>query len=83
MPRRSNLGVLGVLAVEISVVLLVVGLWNATLILSEKGFYGMAFVLSLFAAITVQKNTRDSTMSAPKRAIQTNPPEYTLGDPSA
>ncbi|GGB78142.1 hypothetical protein GCM10007424_17800 [Flavobacterium suaedae] len=42
-----------------SVVLLVVGLWNATLALSEKGFYGMAFTLSLFAAIAVQKNTRD------------------------
>ncbi|AXG73769.1 hypothetical protein DVK85_05780 [Flavobacterium arcticum] len=42
-----------------SVVLLVVGLWNATLALSEKGFYGMSFALSLFAAIAVQKNTRD------------------------
>lgn len=40
--------------------LLLVGLWNATLTLSEKGFYGMAFLLSLFAAIAVQKNTRDS-----------------------
>ena len=44
----------------ISIVLLVVGLWNADLELSEKGFYGMSFVLSLFAAIAVQKNTRDS-----------------------
>ncbi|MFT4838531.1 MAG: putative membrane protein YiaA, partial [Oleispira sp.] len=26
---------------------------------SEKGFYGMSFLLSLFAAIAVQKNTRD------------------------
>ncbi|MEO4003989.1 MULTISPECIES: inner membrane protein YiaA [unclassified Flavobacterium] len=42
-----------------SITLLVIGLWNASLELSEKGFYGMAFVLSLFAAITVQKNTRD------------------------
>ncbi|HRB71956.1 inner membrane protein YiaA [Flavobacterium sp. WV_118_3] len=42
-----------------SITLLVIGLWNASLALSEKGFYGMAFVLSLFAAITVQKNTRD------------------------
>ena len=30
------------------------------LVLSEKGFYGMAFVLSIFAAITVQKNVRDT-----------------------
>ena len=42
-----------------SIVLLVVGLWNADLLLSEKGFYGMSFTLSLFAAISVQKNTRD------------------------
>lgn len=42
-----------------SIVLLVIGLWNADLLLSEKGFYGMAFLLSLFSAIAVQKNTRD------------------------
>jgi len=40
--------------------LLVVGLWNATLTASEKGFYAMSFLLSLFAAIAVQKNTRDT-----------------------
>ncbi len=44
----------------LAIVLLVVGLWNATLIRSEKGFYAMSFTLSLFGAITVQKNTRDS-----------------------
>ncbi len=43
----------------LSIVLLMVGLWNADLEKSEKGFYAMAFVLSLFAAIAVQKNTRD------------------------
>ena len=37
-----------------------IGLWNAELTLAEKGFYSMAYLLSLFAAITVQKNTRDS-----------------------
>jgi uncharacterized membrane protein YiaA len=42
-----------------SITLLIIGLWNADLELSEKGFYGMSFLLSLFAAITVQKNTRD------------------------
>ena len=44
----------------LAVLLLVIGLWNASLSLSEKGFYGMSFTLSLFAAIAVQKNTRDS-----------------------
>jgi uncharacterized membrane protein YiaA len=43
-----------------SVILLTVGLWNASLTRSEKGFYAMSFVLSLFSAIAVQKNTRDS-----------------------
>lgn len=39
--------------------LMVIGLYNATFTLSEKGFYGLAYTLSLFAVITVQKNTRD------------------------
>jgi len=43
----------------LSIILLTVGLWNADLLRSEKGFYAMAFVLSIFAAIAVQKNTRD------------------------
>ena len=49
----------------LAVALLAVGLWNAVLTPSEKGFYAMAFLLSLFAAIAVQKNTRDSQLSAP------------------
>lgn len=47
-------------AVISALLLLFIGLWNAQLALSEKGFYGMAYALSLFAAIAVQKNTRDS-----------------------
>jgi uncharacterized membrane protein YiaA len=47
----------------LSIVLLTVGLWNAELARSEKGFYAMAFVLSLFSAIAVQKNTRDTKAS--------------------
>jgi uncharacterized membrane protein YiaA len=43
----------------VSVLLLIIGLWNADLFLSEKGFYGMSFTLSIFAAIAVQKNIRD------------------------
>jgi len=39
--------------------LLGIGLVNATLTLSEKGFYAMAYTLSLFAAVAVQKNVRD------------------------
>lgn len=50
-------------ALLIAVVLLGMGLFNATLELSEKGFYVMAFSLALFGAIAVQKNTRDSLSS--------------------
>lgn len=50
-------------ATIIAVALLVIGLWNATLELSEKGFYGIAFLMSLFSAIAVQKNTRDMTVA--------------------
>ena len=45
-----------------SMVLLTIGLWNANVTLSEKGFYAMAFCLSMFSAIAVQKNTRDAKM---------------------
>ena len=43
----------------LTIVLLTVGLWNAELTRSEKGFYAMSFILSIFSAIAVQKNTRD------------------------
>ncbi|QJB33721.1 hypothetical protein HF324_21240 [Chitinophaga oryzae] len=55
----------------IAIVLLIIGLWNATLLPSEKGFYAFAFLLSIFGAIAVQKNTRDS-QAANKEAIRTN-----------
>ena len=45
-----------------SMILLTIGLWNAGMALSEKGFYAMAFCLSMFSAIAVQKNTRDAKM---------------------
>ena len=44
----------------LSIVLLVIGLWNATILPSEKGFNAFAFLLALFGAISVQKNTRDN-----------------------
>ena len=45
--------------VIISLAMLVIGLWNAELLLSEKGFYGVSMALALFGAIAVQKNVRD------------------------
>lgn len=50
-------------SVLLAIVLLVVGLWNASLLKSEKGFYAMSFTLSIFGAIAVQKNTRDLQLS--------------------
>ena len=46
-------------SIVICIALLAIGLWNASLELSEKGFYIMAFLLSLFGAVAVQKNIRD------------------------
>jgi uncharacterized membrane protein YiaA len=50
-----------------AIALLAIGLYNAELALSEKGFYAMAYVLSLFAAVTVQKNVRDKDALANKQ----------------
>lgn len=47
------------LSLGIVMILLSSGLWNATLAPSEKGFYAMSFLLSLFGAVAVQKNVRD------------------------
>ena len=55
-----------------SLVLLTVGLWNADLAKSEKGFYAMSFVLSLYAAIAVQKNTRDLRLTEKEDEKQHN-----------
>lgn len=55
------------LALVIAIALMAIGLYNAgSIILSEKGFYAMAFVLSIFAAITVQKNVRDTEKAREK-----------------
>jgi uncharacterized membrane protein YiaA len=43
----------------LSLVMLTIGLWNADLLPSEKGFYAFSFVLALFSVVAIQKNTRD------------------------
>jgi uncharacterized membrane protein YiaA len=69
--RAEGLGVsplyfgLSYAATGAALLLLAVGLWNAGLAPSEKGFYAMSFVLSLFAAVTVQKNVRDLAATHP------------------
>ena len=46
-------------AVVSAIALMAIGLYNSTFTLAERGFYGMAYTLSLFAATAVQKNVRD------------------------
>ena len=60
------------LAVGMAILLLVIGLWNSPMSASEKGFYAMAFLLSMFAAVAVQKNVRDLALfkSEPEPAEQ-------------
>lgn len=55
-------------SVAIALTLLAVGLWNAKLVTMEKGFYAMSFVLSLFAAVAVQKNVRDVALIEAREA---------------
>lgn len=55
-PIFYTIGWIGTLA---SVTLLTIGLINAEMLLSEKGFYAISYLLSLFAAVSVQKNVRD------------------------
>ena len=47
----------------LSLLLLTVGLINASIANVEKGFYAMGFLLSLFAAVAVQKNVRDISLA--------------------
>lgn len=57
----------------LSIVLLIIGLWNAdTLLPSEKGFYAFSFILALFGAIAVQKNTRDSQPVSDENSFRFN-----------
>jgi uncharacterized membrane protein YiaA len=50
------------ISVMLCILLLTVGLWNSVLLPSEKGFYAMSYLLSLFGAVAVQKNVRDSAL---------------------
>lgn len=59
----------------LSLALLVIGLVNATLELSEKGYYAMSFVLALFSAITLQKQLRDLGAESGSHVSSTSTPE--------
>ncbi len=57
-------------SLALSIGLLAIGLWNAKLSGSEKGFYAMSFLLSLYAAVAVQKNVRDVALAGPEAGAQ-------------
>ena len=52
-------------ALGLGATLFFIGLWNARMLLSEKGFYFSVFLLGLFAAISVQKAVRDREEGVP------------------
>lgn len=58
------------------------GLFNATFELATKGFFGMAYALSLFAVLTVQKNVRDMELfRGTKSDMMDLPAEFGKDDP--
>ena len=70
--------------IALSILMLVVGLWNSGLALSEKGFYGLAFAMTLFAAVAVQKNVRDALQDrAPAPVVPVADPRWGRADGSA
>lgn len=54
-------------SVGLCLLLLLIGLWNAGLPYTEKGFYCMAYLLALFGAVAVQKNVRDLLLADGQR----------------
>lgn len=63
IPTTQLYHLICLLSFAIAVLLLAAGLWNASLLSSEKGFYGVSFFMALFGAVAVQKNTRDNVHS--------------------
>ena len=56
--------------VGLAVIMVTVGLWSSDMAPSEKGFYGLAYAMTLFAAVAVQKNVRDNLQfRAPTQAV--------------
>jgi uncharacterized membrane protein YiaA len=66
------LGVAGVV-VALSILMMTIGLWNSGLALSERGFYGLAFAMSLYAVVAVQKNVRDAAQPVAPRPVAADP----------
>ncbi|MBQ4837807.1 MULTISPECIES: inner membrane protein YiaA [Pseudoalteromonas] len=61
---------LSLISTGAAILLLMIGLYNANLLLSEKGFYGIAYLMSLYAAVAVQKNIRDREQAVQSEITQ-------------
>lgn len=66
-------------SIALTILLLSVGLWHAQMAQSEKGFYAIAFLLSIFASIAVQKNTRDLALYPNEEVVQAQEEELEEG----
>ena len=71
VPARPTAAFVGASWVALVIALLAygVGLWNAELDPSEKGFLGTLLLLGLFSAISVQKSVRDRAEGVPVTGI--------------
>lgn len=70
-PARPTAAFVGAswVALIIALVAFAVGLWNADMLLSEKGFYGTLLLLGLYSAIALQKSVRDRAEGIPVTSI--------------
>ncbi|RHA39787.1 inner membrane protein YiaA [Cellulomonas rhizosphaerae] len=71
VPARPTAAFVGASWVALIIALgaFAIGLWNAELVPSEKGFLGTLLLLGLFAAISVQKSVRDRAEGVPVTGI--------------
>ena len=71
VPVRPTAAFVGAswVALVIALTAFAVGLWNADMLLSEKGFYGTLLLLGLYSAIALQKSVRDRAEGIPVTGI--------------
>ena len=71
VPARPTAAFVGAswVALVIAIGAFGIGLWNAKLDPSEKGFLGTLLLLGLFSAIAVQKSVRDRAEGVPVTSI--------------
>src|ERR671921_1697505 len=56
-------------AMFIGVIAYLVGLWNAQMLLNEKGYYFTVLMYGLFSAVSLQKSVRDQMQGIPVTGI--------------